>query len=269
MLEYTNEELLYAREVIENLEDNDIPQGINQLRKFKDQVHAAIPAKRRISQGITWVLERISMLLVEACEGEEKHKQLALTLFTHLEKDDILLGVPIFMMGEYGKAHPVEVFEFFEQVSISENWVVREFAQAGFRLLIRPNRELAHAWLEELSRSNHPYHRRFVSETLRPVAKNRWMNNEPEYSLSILRFLFHESHPYPRTSVGNNLSDLSRRNPDMVLEIVRELVAMGDKNSYWIAYRACRNLVKMNPDEVMDLLRTDEYHYKDRNYYHS
>ena len=66
--------------------------------------------------------------------------------------------------------------------------------------------------------------------------------------------------------MGNNLSDLARRLPDLVYELVKELVESGDKNSYWIAYRACRNLVKKEPIKVMDLLRVDEYKYKNRIY---
>lgn len=86
--------------------------------------------------------------------------------------------------------------------------------------------------------------RRFVTETLRPVQENKWFYSDPEYSLSVLRHLFKERFPYPRTSVGNNLSDLARRQPELVYTLVDELVETGDKNSYWIAYRACRNLVK-------------------------
>ncbi|MEX1377816.1 MAG: hypothetical protein AB1Z23_10165 [Eubacteriales bacterium] len=33
-----------------------------------------------------------------------------------------------------------------------------------------------------------------------------------------------------------------------------------------IAHRACRNLVKDDPERVMDALGTDEYIYKDRKY---
>ena len=62
--------------------------------------------------------------------------------------------------------------------------------------------------------------------------------------------------------MGNNLSDLARRLPELVYELVEELVASGNKHSYWIAYRACRNLVKTEPLRVMDLLRVDEYKYK-------
>ena len=56
--------------------------------------------------------------------------------------------------------------------------------------------------------------------------------------------MFRETPPYPCTSVGNNLSDLARRLPDLVLGIVGELIRGGD----------------------MDLVRVDEYTYKKRIY---
>jgi hypothetical protein len=46
--------------------------------------------------------------------------------------------------------------------------------------------------------------------------------------------------------------------------IVKELAENGDENSHWIAYRACRNLVKKEPLKVMDLLGVEEYKYKSR-----
>jgi len=122
------------------------------------------------------------------------------------------------------------------------------------------------SYLMKLSKSRDANLRRFIAETLRPVQENKWFYKEPEYPLSILRAMFRESAEYPRTAVGNNLSDLARRLPDMVYDIVAELVASGDKNSYWIACRACRNLVKIDTIKVLDLLKTDEYRYKDRVY---
>ena len=47
---------------------------------------------------------------------------------------------------------------------------------------------------------------------------------------------------------------------------VKELVESGDKNSYWIAHRTCRNLIKTEPSRVMDLLKVDEYKYKNNKY---
>ena len=130
--------------------------------------------------------------------------------------------------------------------------------------LIKKYPDEAKEFLFKLVSSDGPNIRRFVAETLRPVQENRWFYDDPDYSLSILKNMFKESSAYPRTSVGNNLSDLARKLPDIVYELVGELVDSGDENSYWIAYRACRNLVKEDPIRVMDLLQVDEYKYKKR-----
>jgi 3-methyladenine DNA glycosylase AlkC len=137
-------------------------------------------------------------------------------------------------------------------------------SQMFFRKIIKKHPAIAKKILLNLVNSSYSNIRRFVSETLRPVKENKWFHDRPEYPLSILRNLFKESAAYPRTSVGNNLSDLAKRNPELVYKLVKELVDSGNENSYWIAYRACRSLVKKEPDKVMKLLKVDEYKYKNR-----
>jgi len=78
------------------------------------------------------------------------------------------------------------------------------------------------------------------------VQENRWFYTQPDYPCRSCAACSGE-RALPRTSVGNNLSDLARRLPELVYGLVEELVAGGDNNSYWIAYRACRNLVKQDP----------------------
>jgi 3-methyladenine DNA glycosylase AlkC len=253
--------------ITQDLLSGQVNRGVEQLRALVDETHAAIPDKLRIGRGITWVVERISMLFAAQGLSDEIVHELALTIYNQLEEDDLLIGVPIFLMADYGVRHPLEAFIFFENSAGASHWVVREFTAGAFRKLIRPNKKIVLPWLQKLAQNQDPYRRRFASETLRPVTYNKWLNQQPEYSISVLRLLFKESHPYPRTSVGNNLSDLSRQQPELVFSLVKDLVASGDANSYWIAYRACRNLVKKESEQVMDLLRVNEYHYKDRNFY--
>ena len=135
-----------------------------------------------------------------------------------------------------------------------------------FRKLIKKHPEEMSKFLLELVKSEDANTRCFVAETLRPVQENRWFYKNPDYPLSILKNMFKESSHYPRTSVGNNLSNLARQLPEIVYGLVKELVDSGDKNSYWIAYRACRNLVKKEPVRVLDLLNVDDYIYKKRRY---
>jgi 3-methyladenine DNA glycosylase AlkC len=156
------------------------------------------------------------------------------------------------------------VLPYFESAAASSDWEMREMAQMFFRKLIRKHPDEMKEYLLKLVKSEDANVRRFVAETLRPVQENSWFYKSPDYPLYILKNMFKESSPYPRTSVGNNLSDLARRLPELVYSLVQELVDSRDSNSYWIAHRACRNLVKKDPDKVMNLLRVDEYKYKKR-----
>jgi 3-methyladenine DNA glycosylase AlkC len=178
-------------------------------------------------------------------------------------------GVALGILSFYGIEEYTKVLPFFESSASSDDWNLREFAQMFFRKLIQTHPNEMHEYLLKLVKSRDSNTRRFVSETLRPVKENRWFYSNPEYPLSILRHLFKERAEYPRTSVGNNLSDLARHRPELVFGVVRVLVQSGDQNSYWIAYRACRNLVKKEPIKVMDLLEVDEYRYKKKVYLRS
>jgi 3-methyladenine DNA glycosylase AlkC len=254
------------QEILASIDRGRIDQAIDDLKVLKSDLFAAIPEKQRQSRGITWVVEQISVLFAQVCQEDEVIFRTALILFVHLEHNDPLLGVPIFMLADCGQRHPQDVFEFFVRAAESPDWVLCEFAAGAFRKVIVPNKEIVRGWLLQCACGANPRLRRFVAETLRPVTINQWLIKEPEYSLAALRLMFHEAHPYPRTSVGNNLSDLSRRQPELIFSIVQELVDLNNRNSAWIAYRACRNLVKKDPIRVMDILGVDEYHYKDRNY---
>jgi 3-methyladenine DNA glycosylase AlkC len=226
------------------------------------ELYANIPDNKRISYGRVHTLKVLSKYL-----------------YTHLKEADTLVfeiasqlhdvsqtnwskGMTLGILADYGLTDYQPVLPYFEAAVGSEDWDLREHAQMFFRRLIKARPAEMQAFLLRLVKSEDPNLRRFVSETLRPVQENRWFYKDPEYSLTVLKHLFRESAPYPRTSVGNNLSDLARRLPELVYSLVEELVASRNKHSYWIAYRACRNLVKKEPVRVMDLLGVDEYKYK-------
>jgi 3-methyladenine DNA glycosylase AlkC len=173
-------------------------------------------------------------------------------------------GVSLGMLSFYGLGDYKKVLPYFESAAASSDWEVRELAQMFSRKLIKKHPGEMKKYLLKLAKSKDANIRRFVGETLRPVQENRWFYKNPDYPLAVLKNMFQESSPYPRTSVGNNLSDLARQLPELVYDLVAELVESGNENSYWIAYRACRNLVKKEPVKVMDLLKVDEYKYKKR-----
>ena len=226
------------------------------------ELYANIPDNKRISYGRVHTIKVLAKYLyTHLAEAYAPVFEIASQLYAASETD-LSKGVALGILADYGVTDYGPVLPYFESAAASQEWELREFAQMFFRRLIKAHPAEMQEFLLGLVKSEDPNLRRFVSETLRPVQENKWFYKEPEYSLTVLRHLFGESAPYPRTSVGNNLSDLARRLPELVYGLVEELVASGDKHSYWIAYRACRNLVKQEPVRVMDLLGVDEYKYK-------
>ena len=156
--------------------------------------------------------------------------------------------------------------KYFELSAADASWSVRECTAGFIRKLVQEFKDEMLIWYQKLVRSENPLQRRFACESLRPVADNGWFKKNPDFPWAIMPELFHEKEAYPRTSAGNSLSDWMRIDQERTLRTVKELASNGDENSYWIAYRACRNLVKKQPLLVLDILKTDIYKYKSRNY---
>jgi len=251
-------------DIIDSVLQKEYDLAIRSISSILDELYANIPDTKRISYGRVYTIKVLSeYLYTHLVEIDAPVYQIASSIFK--KSNDLKgKGVSLGVLSFYGLSNYKKVLPYFESAAASSEWDLREFAQMFFRKLIKKYPKEMKGYLLKLVKSEDENIRRFVSETLRPVQENKWFYKNPDYPLSILKNMFQESLAYPRTSVGNNLSDLARRLPDPVYDLVKELVNSGDKNSYWIAYRACRNLVKKEPIKVMDLLKVDEYKYKKR-----
>ena len=251
--------------IIHNLLQKEYDSAVRTIPNIIDELYANIPDNKRISYGIVHTVRVLSeYLYTQLAESDLPVFESASYLFEfsdNFKNQSVSLGILSF----YGLDDYKKVLPYFESAATSSNFDLREMAQMFFRKIIKKYPNEMKEYLLQLTKSEDANIRRFVSETLRPVQENRWFYKDPDYPLSLLKNMF-KSSPYPRTSVGNNLSDLARKLPDLVYDLVKELVDSGDKNSHWIAYRACRNLVKKDPIKVMNLLKVDEYKYKKRRY---
>ncbi|MFX1564610.1 MAG: hypothetical protein ACFFCH_01315 [Promethearchaeota archaeon] len=245
---------------------NDLRAAATSFPQILDYLYEQIPQNRRTSYGRVYTIKVLSEYLFSQLNKQDAPVFLISVQLLGLCDEIRSKGVALGILSHYGLTNFTEVLPYFTTAAASPDWEMREFAQMFFRKVTRKYPMPARRYLLGSVKSKDANLRRFVAETLRPVQENQWLYSNPDYSVSILRLLFTEAKPYPRTSVGNNLSDLARRLPDMVYSLVEELVQSGNKNSYWIAYRACRNLVKKEPLKVMDLLAVDEYRYKKQVY---
>ena len=252
--------------IIVNVLQRKYNLAVKHVPRVLEALYRNIPENKRISFGRVYTVQVLSRyLFLSLAENSAEPYEVGAALFENSE-DFKSKGVALGILSLYGLDDYEKVLPFFGGSASSADWDMREFAQMFFRKLIRKWPDAMKEYLLNLTKSKDPNIRRFVNETLRPVKENKWFYNNPDYSLSILRKLFRESSSYPRTSVGNNLSDLARHLPNLVFGLVETPVASGDRNSYWIAYRACRNLVKKEPIKVMNLLHVDEYKYKKKVY---
>ncbi len=264
-----SEHLELIRQLVNQIPGNDIQIISTDLANLIDEIRCAIPEKRRISTGRYSIIKAL---------GEELHpllREAGLSPFEYGRKlldfpeaDSFVraLGLMLLVAQTLADGALLHIQPCFETAAKAEDWILRECASGFIRPLIKTFPDEIREWYLKLVGSNDPNLRRFVSESLRPVVENHWFHKQPSYALDIIAHLFQESAAYPRTSVGNNLSDWMRVDMDTAWPIVEKLARSGNKNSHWIAYRACRNYVKKEPLKVMDLLNIEEYKYKNRHY---
>jgi len=170
--------------------------------------------------------------------------------------DETCTGFPYLFFPDfvavYGQAEEhwelsMKALERFTQKSSSE-FAVRPF------ILREPERMMRQMmiWAE------HPneHVRRFASEGCRP--RLPWgealpmFKKNPAPVLSVLELLKADPSLYVRKSVANNLNDITKDNPDLVLETVCRWKGE-NPNTDWIIRHGCRTLIRKANPEAMEL----------------
>lgn len=133
----------------------------------------------------------------------------------------------------------------FTQYSSSE-YAVRPF-------IIQDQDRMMKQMLQWSSHRNH-HIRRLASEGCRP--RLPWapalpaLKQDPQPILPILEALKQDASEYVRRSVANNLNDISKDHPDLVLQIAKSWLGQNaDTNS--IVKHACRSLLKAGNKQAM------------------
>ncbi len=254
---------------VNDIQTLDTESSVDRISQIIQHIYADIPDKKRISYGRYSIIKKMGICMYPLLEEKSVDIcSLVAGIFDNAEYDQFVRSFTIQLLSIYGQetGKLEKVLPLFEQAAVSEHWEMRECSAGFIHKLVKKFPEPMHKWYLKMVKSANDKDRRFASESLRPVSENRWLHKNPKFAFSILEHLYTEPKDYPRTSVGNNLSDWMRVNQEVTLPIVKQLAANGDKNSYWIAYRACRNLVKKDPLFVMDMLKINQYIYKDRNF---
>ena len=110
------------------------------------------------------------------------------------------------------------------------------------------------------SKHENPWVRRLSSEGCRP--RLPWtmalptLKANPAPIIPILENLKNDTSEFVRKSVANNLNDISKDNPEIVIDLIKKWQGKS-KNTDWIIKHGCRTLLKQGYTGVMDLFGFD------------
>ncbi len=153
--------------------------------------------------------------------------------------------VEVFGMDDFQTS--IEALECFTVGSSSE-FAIRQF------ILKYPKETMVRMKIWATSENHHI--RRLSSEGCRPrlpwaVALQEF-KKDPQEILQILEILKDDDSLYVRKSVANSINDISKDNPDIVIDLAKRWI---DKNSNrdWIVKHGCRTLLKNGDLEILKI----------------
>lgn len=149
---------------------------------------------------------------------------------------------------KYGIDHFEESVKAFEKVT---QFTSCEFAVRPF--IVKYPEQMMAKMLEWSRHENH-HVRRLASEGCRPrlpwaMALPAFKKN-PNPILPVLENLKQDSSEYVRRSVANNLNDIIKDNPEIVLGIMKKWAGLGKETDY-ILKHGCRTLLKSGHAEAL------------------
>ncbi|MHA6764158.1 DNA alkylation repair protein [Streptacidiphilus sp. PAMC 29251] len=131
-------------------------------------------------------------------------------------------------------------------------------AEFAIRGLLAHDLDRALAVVRTWTASPDEHVRRLASEGTRPflpwAVRVPAILARPRETLTVINALYRDESEYVRRSVGNHLNDLSRQQPDLVVETAAGWLAVPDENTPRLVRQALRTLVKQGHPAALDLM---------------
>ena len=206
---------------------------------------AALELKERIS--------RITIILEKNLAGSYPQKIEKLMLVAPLYGGFEALFFPEFV-ERFGRENrhwnlSMKALKHFTQYSSAE-FAIRPF------ILEDPKKMMA--FMLKLSTHKNYHLRRLASEGCRP--RLPWaqalplFKKDPTDILPILENLKNDRELYVRKSVANNINDLSKDNPQLVLKLVEKWMKNPSEECRWIVSHGLRSLIKLGDKKALKIL---------------
>ncbi len=232
------------------------------------RVHPSFPARAFLGEALDGY---------DALELMPRGRQIARALAAHLPREfaeaaRILvasLGPPLEASGGNGMSpflympHAFFVaergLEHFEASMAAQHAITQRFtAEFSIRAFLERHPDRTLARLAQWSRDPSAHVRRLVSEGTRPrlpwAPRLRELQRDPRPVLALLELLKDDPELYVRRSVANNLNDIGKDHPGLVIEVAARWLADAGSERRWIVAHALRSAIKRGDTAAFEVL---------------
>ncbi|MUT66877.1 DNA alkylation repair protein [Paenibacillus sp. NEAU-GSW1] len=231
------------------------------MREFAAKVHRVYPAFDEAAF--------VSATMDSTWEGltlKERIRKIAVALGSYLPSrygdalhvlyaiDEVCVGFPYLFFPDFVEVHGQADEHWEQSMTALERFTSKSSAEFAVRAFLLREPEKMMRRMEEWAEHPNEHVRRLASEGCRP--RLPWGQSLPMFKrdpapiLPVLEKLKADPSLYVRKSVANNLNDIAKDHPQLVLETAK---IWSGKHEYtdWIIRHGCRNLVrKADPDAL-------------------
>jgi len=170
--------------------------------------------------------------------------------------DEYCVGFPYLFFPDFVAVYGQRPENWELSIKALERFTIRSSSEFAVRPFIIREPERMMDQMLEWSRNSNEHVRRLASEGCRP--RLPWgealvvFKKDPALVLLVLEQLKEDPSLYVRNSVANNINDISKDNPLIVIEMVRRLKGISPYTD-WILRHGCRTLIRKADPEIMKL----------------
>lgn len=174
---------------------------------------------------------------------------------TNLQGFESFYYMPI---ADYVSRFGLEKEDFHLSINALIEITKRFTSENAIRPFIRKYPKETFQYLHQWTNDENVHVRRLVSEGTRPklpwASPLREFQKDPSPVLELLEKLKEDDELYVRRSVANNLNDIAKDHPDMLVERLTQWNKINNKGTQWIIGHASRTLLKQGHPKALELL---------------
>ncbi len=164
------------------------------------------------------------------------------------------MGLQSMILPDYVEVYGLD--DFKTSLDALEYFTVQSSSEFAIRhFIIKYEKQTMKEFLK-WTKSENEHIRRLASEGCRP--RLPWaialpsFKKDPSLVLEVIELLKNDESMYVRKSVANNLNDISKDNPALVIEFIQKNLGIS-KNLDWICKHASRTLLKAGNKRILEL----------------